>query len=158
RAATEQMAGATSTHTADAVTVQTAGATSGRFGATVPAGRVSADSQKAEPPRDLAIGRFVVLDVLGAGGMGIVYSASDPDLDRKVALKLLHVTARDLPGDVRTRLLREAQAMARIDHPNVIKVYEVGAHVDGVYVAMELAKAGTLRTWLKQPRTQREVI
>jgi hypothetical protein len=128
----------------------------GRFGATVLAERVTAGARNARPPREVAIGRFVGLDVLGTGGMGIVYSASDPDLDRKVALKL---TAGDLPGNVRARLLREAQAMARIDHPNVIKVYEVGTHADGVYVAMELAKAGTLRSWLKhKPRTQREVI
>src|SRR5262245_11669397 len=101
---------------------QTPDATIGRFEATVPAGSVAAASRTAEPSRDVAIGRFVVLDVLGSGGMGIVYSARDPDLDRKVALKLLHATAGDPRGDVRTRLLREAQAMARIDHPNVIKV------------------------------------
>jgi len=133
--------------------------TIGRFATTVPGEGAAAAPWTAEPPRDVAIGRFVVLDVLGSGGMGIVYSARDPDLDRKVALKLLHATAGDPRGDVRTRLLREAQAMARIDHPNVIKVYEVGTHADGVYVAMEFAKAGTLRTWLQhKPRTQREVI
>src|SRR5262249_35258740 len=101
----------------------------------------------------------VVLEELGAGGMGTVYAARDPDLDRRVALKLLKVSGGDLRGNVRTRMLREAQAMARIDHPNVIKVYEVGTHADGVYIAMEFAVAGTLRSWLKrEPRTAREVI
>jgi serine/threonine protein kinase len=131
----------------------------GRFDATMPAGSEAGAPRAAEPSRDVAIGRFVVLDVLGSGGMGIVYSARDPDLDRKIAHKLLHATQGDPRGDVRTRLLREAQAMARIDHPSVIKVYEVGTHADGVYVAMEYAKAGTLRSWLQhEPRTQREVI
>jgi len=134
-------------------------ATIGRFDATAPAGSVARAPRAAEPSRDVAIGRFVVLDVLGSGGMGIVYSARDPDLDRKIALKLLHATVDDPRGDVRTRLLREAQAMARIDHPNVIKVHEVGTHADGVYVAMEYAKAGTLRSWLQhKPRAQREVV
>src|SRR4051812_1374995 len=114
----------------------------GRFDATLPAGSASGAPRAASPSRDDAIGRFVVLDTLGSGGMGIVYSARDPDLDRKIALKLLHATAGDLSADVRTRLLREAQAMARIDHPNVIKVYEVGTHADAVYVAMEYARAG----------------
>src|ERR1041385_4315738 len=67
-----------------------------------------------------AIGRFVVLGVLGSGGMGVVYSAYDPHLDRKVALKILHAEPRRRTEDASTRLLREAQAMAKIDHPNVV--------------------------------------
>ncbi len=112
-----------------------------------------------EPARRETIGRFIVLDQLGAGGMGVVYAAYDPNLDRKVALKLLHPDARDEGSNVKTRLLREAQAMARIDHPNVIAVHEVGTFADGVYIAMELAEGGTMRGWLKQqPRNLRDVV
>src|SRR6202000_1500633 len=79
------------------------------------------------PPADnpgAAIGRFVVLGTLGSGGMGVVYAAYDPNLDRKVALKLLNAPAAS--DEARIRMLREAQAMARIDHPNVLRVYEAG--------------------------------
>jgi eukaryotic-like serine/threonine-protein kinase len=112
---------------------------------------------EADAPRDDAIGRFIVLDVVGSGTMGIVYAAYDPQLDRKVALKLLHADERQAASQ-RERLLREAQAMARVDHPNVVKVHEVGTQGDDVYVAMEFAEAGTLRRWLQAPRTQAEVI
>lgn len=112
---------------------------------------------EAEAPRGDAIGRFIVLDVVGSGTMGVVYAAYDPQLDRKVALKLLHADEQQAAAR-RERLLREAQAMARIDHPNVIKVHEVGTQGDDVYVAMEFAEAGTLRHWLQSPRTQAEVI
>jgi tetratricopeptide (TPR) repeat protein len=110
----------------------------------------SGDTPPARPSmlgRGQPIGRFVVLDVLGEGGMGVVYAAHDPQLDRKVAIKLLRPAA--MGSDVAAaRLLREAQAMARIDHPNVLRVYEAGPHEDRVYVAMEIATAGTLRGWL----------
>ncbi len=112
---------------------------------------------EADAPRGDAIGRFIVLEVVGSGTMGIVYAAYDPQLDRKVALKLLHTDERQAAPQ-RERLLREAQAMARIDHPNVVKVHEVGTQRDDVYVAMEFAEAGTLRHWLQAPRTQAEVI
>lgn len=112
---------------------------------------------EAEAPRGDAIGRFIVLDVVGSGTMGVVYAAYDPQLDRKVALKLLHADERQAAAR-RERLLHEAQAMARIDHPNVIKVHEVGTQRDDVYVAMEFAEAGTLRHWLQAPRTHAEVI
>ncbi len=92
------------------------------------------------------LGRFVILDVLGAGGMGVVYSAYDPQLDRRVAIKLLRVDADGKNAEM--RLLREAQAMARIDHPNVIKVHDVGTQDGEVYLAMEFSDAGTLRKWL----------
>ncbi len=109
-------------------------------------------STEGEPGRGDAIGRFVVLGVLGAGGMGLVYSAYDPHLDRKVAIKLLHGGAASSAADARTRLLREAQAMAKINHPNVIKVHEVGMLGEKVYVAMEFAEGGTVRAWLHGQR------
>src|SRR5437588_11622590 len=87
----------------------------------------SGSAPLGQPARGDSIGRFVVLGLLGSGGMGNVYSAYDPHLDRKVAIKLLHTeVARTNASDARTRLLREAQAMAKINHPNVIKVHEVG--------------------------------
>jgi tetratricopeptide (TPR) repeat protein/tRNA A-37 threonylcarbamoyl transferase component Bud32 len=107
--------------------------------------------------RGESIGRFLVLDLLGAGGMGVVHSAYDPYLDRKVAIKLLRSAAASEDGT--TRLMREAQAMARIKHPNVITVHEVGRFRSQVYVAMEFADAGTLRGWFDgNRRTQREIV
>ncbi|WP_370469457.1 protein kinase domain-containing protein [Corallococcus caeni] len=106
------------------------------------------------------VGRFVPLKVLGQGGMGVVYAAYDPDLDRKVALKLLRVKGghEDLDQG-RARLLREAQAMARISHPNVIPVFEVGQWDQQIYVAMALVDGGTLRDWTKaKPRTWQDLL
>ncbi len=107
------------------------------------------------------VGRYRVLECIGRGGMGVVYGAYDPELDRRVALKLLRGrAARD--GRRNARLLREAQAMARLSHPNVITVHDVGTHVrEGdasglplVYVAMEFVHGTTLSAWLAE--TKRE--
>ena len=99
--------------------------------------------------RGTAIGRFVVLGELGAGGMGVVYAAYDADLDRKVAIKLLRAGGA---RDARTRLLREAQAMAKINHANVLKVHEVGTIGEQIFLAMEFADGGTLRAWCESTR------
>ena len=112
---------------------------------------------EGEPARGDTIGRFVLLGTLGVGGMGIVYSAYDPHLDRKVAIKLLRAGAATTEGAT-ARLLREAQAMAKINHPNVVIVHEVGTFRDQVYVAMEFAEGGTLREWLKSPRPPADII
>ncbi|MEM9454354.1 MAG: tetratricopeptide repeat protein [Myxococcota bacterium] len=101
--------------------------------------------KRAAEPRTL--GRYVVLDSLGQGGFGVVLRAYDRQLDRAVALKVLHRAI-----DVRhaQRLRREAQAMAKLSHPNVVQVYEVG-EVDGLtFVAMELIKGQTVRAWMEQ--------
>src|SRR4051812_23978233 len=104
--------------------------------------------------RGQSLGRYIVLDELGAGGQGVVLAAYDPELDRKVAVKLLKKGASGSSGsDGQIRLLREAQAMARLNHPNVIAVHDVGTLQDQVFVAMELVEGGTLKGWLKQPRT-----
>jgi eukaryotic-like serine/threonine-protein kinase len=97
-----------------------------------------------------AIDRFTVLELLGEGGMGVVVSAYDPTLDRKVAIKVLRPDrlAAD-PDKGRARLLREAQAMARLRHPNVITVYEVGTIDEQVFVAMELVEGTTLSGWIE---------
>jgi tetratricopeptide (TPR) repeat protein/predicted Ser/Thr protein kinase len=91
------------------------------------------------------IGRFTVLKRLGAGGMGVVYAAYDTELDRKVAIKLLRGV--DEEGAHITRLRREAQALAKASHPNVVQVYEVGDFRKQVFVAMEFVEGVTLREW-----------
>ena len=116
------------------------------------------DFEGALPPRG-PWGRYVVVGRLGAGGMGIVLAALDPALDRMVALKLLRprhgVTARDGAA----RLGVEAQAMARLAHPNVVTVFEVGQVGDLAFVAMELVEGQTLRAWLHaRPRPWREIV
>ncbi|MDX2089885.1 MAG: serine/threonine-protein kinase [Kofleriaceae bacterium] len=103
------------------------------------------------------IGRFVVEDQLGAGGMGLVFAAHDRQLDRRIALKVLRtLTSED--ESHRMRLLREGQAMARITHENVITVHEVGIEGKLVFLAQELLDGGTLGQWLRTPRTQDEIL
>jgi len=99
----------------------------------------------AVPAAAASIGRFAVLGAVGAGGMGQVFSAYDPQLDRRVALKLLHGHGDSVD---RARLVREAQALARLAHPNVVAVHEVGAHAGQVFVAMEFVEGTTLREWM----------
>ncbi|MBZ4419555.1 serine/threonine-protein kinase [Myxococcus sp. RHSTA-1-4] len=109
--------------------------------------------------RGTALGRYVLLEPLGSGGMGVVYAAYDPELHRRVALKLLHPTRSGPSAEARTRLQREAQALARLSHPNVVPVFDVGTWKDQVFVAMEWVDGGTLSAWLKErPRTWREVV
>ena len=97
---------------------------------------------------------FVVIEQLGEGGMGVVLSAYDPDLDRRVALKLL-LAERDEDDDIQ-RLFREAKAMARLSHPNVVTVYEVGLVDEQVFIAMELVEGVPLDEWLaaEQPHAE----
>jgi tetratricopeptide (TPR) repeat protein len=117
--------------------------------------------RSSSPPADrrgTAIGRYVVLDLLAQGGMGMVYSAFDAQLDRKVAIKVLHshLVKGDDAGEVRLRLLREAQAMARLSHPNVVAIHDVGVFEESVFLAMEFVEGGTLTEWLRTPRNWRE--
>jgi len=105
------------------------------------------------------LGRYVVNGTLGKGGMGVVYAARDPDLDREVAIKLLRPELARVDADAAQRIAREAQAMARIAHPNVVAVHDVGA-VDGqVFVAMERVTGKSLRAWLAaEPRSVAEIL
>ena len=116
--------------------------------------------ETAELPRGTEVGRYVVLGQLGAGGMGVVYAAYDPELDRKVALKLVREEATRAPetSDGRTRLLREAQALARLNHPNVVAVHDVGTFADRVYLAMEHVEGLTLRSWVQAGRAWPELL
>ncbi|HSN25551.1 MAG TPA: serine/threonine-protein kinase [Kofleriaceae bacterium] len=102
------------------------------------------------------LGRYVVLEVLGRGGMGVVYAAYDPVLDRKIALKLLSDPDDD-GSSGRARMRREAQALAKLSHPNVCVVHDVDDHEKGIYIAMELVQGTTLRVWEKG-RPWREVL
>jgi serine/threonine-protein kinase len=94
------------------------------------------------------IGRFDIRKKLGEGGMGVVYEAYDAQLDRPVALKL--VRAGEGGPQAHARLLREAQAMAKVSHPNVVPIYEVGEHGNQVYVAMELVAGEPLSAWQRR--------
>ncbi|HEX3904293.1 MAG TPA: serine/threonine-protein kinase, partial [Polyangia bacterium] len=111
--------------------------------------------------RGSSIGRYVVLGLVGRGGMGEVYAAYDPELDRKVAVKLLRVKAGNGVSltEGRQRTLREAQAIARLSHPNVVVAYDVGTFEDKVFIAMEFVEGNTVTFWVEQqPRTWREVL
>jgi tetratricopeptide (TPR) repeat protein len=117
-------------------------------------------------------GRYVIADRLGAGGMSVVYAAHDPDLDRPVALKLLapeptgsgskaqeYTVRLDRDGNerdpARERVLAEGRALARLSHPNLVGVFEVGAVADQVFLAMELVAGPSLRGWLAAPERRR---
>jgi eukaryotic-like serine/threonine-protein kinase len=101
------------------------------------------------------LGRYDLVSVLGAGGMGVVFEARDPDLDRAVAVKVLSAHG----GAGGARLRREGVTMARLTHPNVIRVYDVGFANGHTFVAMELIRGCTLAAWLERaPRTTSDVI
>lgn len=91
------------------------------------------------------IGRYTVLEPLGRGAMGLVYLARDPDLDRKVAIKVL---AKSVSEGAAERMFREGRALARLTHTNVVTIYEVGKVDEQVFVAMEFVDGGTLRDWM----------
>ncbi|PRQ05858.1 Serine/threonine-protein kinase PknB [Enhygromyxa salina] len=104
------------------------------------------------------IGRYVVLDKLGEGTMGVVFAAHDPELDRKVAIKLLKARKHD-QAPARARLQREAQALAKLNHRNVVGVYDVGVHAGQLFLAMEFVEGQTLRDWVdSEPRSWRELL
>src|SRR5215468_7984511 len=101
-----------------------------------------------------ALGRYTLLERLGAGAMGVVYCAADVGLGRQVALKLLH-----RPDDALTdRLIREARSMAQVNHPNVVAVYDVAIADGTTYIAMELVQGTSLRQWQQQPRSIAEIV
>lgn len=97
------------------------------------------------------IGRFILLDRLGEGGMGVVYAAYDDRLDRKIAVKVLRSTAQGTDPSRRQRLVQEARALARLSHPNIVTVHEVDTHGDDVFVAMEHVRGQSLDRWIEGP-------
>ena len=96
------------------------------------------------------IGRYVVLGALGEGGMGVVLRAYDPKLRREVALKVMRAGKKLAGAEAAARMLREAQALARLNHPNVVAVYDAEPTDDGVTIAMEYVEGSTLREWLRE--------
>src|SRR5499433_3409514 len=126
-------------------------------GATEPS--VDAPGEQLQP--GCPLGRYVVRERLGTGGMGIVYEAYDPELNRKIAIKLMRPGASESmsASEGRVRLMREAQAMAQLSHPNVIAVYDVGTFGDQVFIAMEYVEGSTLTQWLAEhKRPWREIV
>ncbi len=115
----------------------------------------SARPEALFPPRfppGTRIGRYEVREHLGSGGMGVVYAARDPKLDRTVALKIVRAPR------LADRSLREAQAMARLAHPNVVAVHDVITQDDELVIVLELVPGLTLTQWLTRPRTWREIV
>ncbi|NPC84158.1 protein kinase, partial [Pyxidicoccus fallax] len=111
--------------------------------------------------RGTSVGRYVVLEPVGSGGMGVVYAAYDPKLDRKVALKLVRADGEGTgtAAASRQRLLQEAQALARVSHPHVVSIHDAGGYLEQVFLAMEFVDGGTLRDWLTAvPRAWRDVL
>ncbi len=107
------------------------------------------------------LGRYSILELLGKGAMGVVYAAYDPQLDRRVAIKVLRPDSRAgvSQEELQQRLLREAQAMARLRHPNVLAIHDAVSFEGGVFLSIELVTGGTVRAWLqKEKRTPAEVL
>jgi eukaryotic-like serine/threonine-protein kinase len=107
-----------------------------------------ADERALSPGQQ--VDRYVVLRELGRGGMAVVYAAFDPQLDRRIALKVMRRVSDARAKEAAQRLHREAQALARLSHPNVIRVYDVGVFEGTVYLTMELVEGRTLRAWLDE--------
>ena len=104
--------------------------------------------------RQTRVGRYQLLELVGAGGMGVVWGAWDPELARRVALKLVHP---QVPA-ARDRILAEGQALGKLSHPNVVPVYDVGVVDNQVYLVMEWVQGTTLRAYAGSPCSRRELI
>ncbi len=115
-------------------------------------------SVPGELARGTVVGRYTVLSLVGRGGMSEVYGAYDPELDRKIALKVLHPRGAGVPAEHERRLLREARVIAQISHPNVIAVHDVGTFGDRVFVAIAFVEGTTLRDWLAERPRSRDAI
>ena len=124
-----------------------------------------ADLENRSDPQELSrgstLGRYVIIEPIGSGGMGTVYRAYDPQLNRGVALKILSVkhADRQTVERAKARLIREAQALAQLSHPNVVAVHDAGTFEADVFVAMELVEGKTLDDWMKDnKRSIKEII
>jgi hypothetical protein len=122
-----------------------------------PAGARPARNISVELRPGDSVGRYIVERALGAGGMGVVSLARDPELRRAVVIKLVRPDVHDVEFEARLR--REAQAMAQLSHPNVVQIFDIGRHGDRVFLAMEFVPGQTLDAWLiERERTTQEVI
>lgn len=128
-----------------------------RAGPPKPAPVVMAPRGFVPEPGD-EIGRYVVRDLIAEGGMGMIYTADDPELGRVVAIKLLLPDLTGPADEQQHRLQREAQAMARVSHGNLVTVFDVGTHKGQVFIAMEYVEGVTLKVWLAPKRSWRDVV
>jgi serine/threonine protein kinase len=104
--------------------------------------------------QEVKLGRYHLLEMIGAGGMGVVWGAFDPELDRRVAIKLVKTEL----SAARERILAEGKALAKLSHPNVVGVYDVGVVDDQIYIVMEWVRGGNLRAYCREPRAVRELV
>ena len=111
-----------------------------------------------EPTVGAQIGRYVVTATPRRGGMGAVYQATDPELDRTVAIKLMRTDLRASAPRQTLHMLQEARALARIDHPNVLAIHDIGVWCDHVFIATAWVRGDTLGAWLQHRRTHAEVV
>ena len=120
-------------------------------GLVTPAGGPSGTPDDGPDPAP-RIGRYRLGEVLGAGGMAVVHAADDPELGRRVALKLLKPAGQgeEERRALAERLVREARALAQLNHPNVVAVHDVGRAGDQVFLAMELVEGQTVRGWMEE--------
>ena len=130
-----------------AASITAAGSVPGTASATMP----STTSERTVGER---VGRYELVERIGAGAMGVVYRAIDPRLERQVALKLV----RDETADSRARLEHEAQLAAKLQHPNVVTIYDTGAVGDDVFVSMEYVDGKTLSEWMRERHDVRAVV
>jgi WD40 repeat protein/serine/threonine protein kinase len=135
---------------ADAFVSTTSDASSGDS----PSSSISDTGSLADKPVR-RLGHYRLLDVIGRGGMGIVYAAHDTKLDRKVAIKQVRAEGRTNP---QRRFIREALAMAKLSHPNVIPIFEIGEWDGSTFLVMEYVEGSTLRAWLGTPRSPAEIL
>lgn len=120
---------------------------------------LGAMAPRAELDKGTQIGHFEIIGLLATGGMGHVYEARDCNLERRVALKLLALPPSSLIPDLKQRLIEEAKALARLQHSNVVAVYEVAADCDDVHIAMEFVEGETVTDWLAgDDRSVREIL
>jgi serine/threonine protein kinase len=138
---------------------------SASLGSATPKIRPALKSDGLSRINELAVGSmfagYKVLERIGEGGMGVVYAAYDQTLDRKIALKLLRSNAEDESerADATAKVMREAQAMAKLSHPNAVNVFQVGIQGSAVFIAMEFVDGMTLTAWLKkEPRQWRDIV
>jgi hypothetical protein len=102
----------------------------------------------------VTVGRYRLLEQIGAGGMGVVWGAWDPELERRVAIKLLKPEL----APRRERIVAEGQALAKLSHPNVVAVHDVGVVDDQVYLVMEWVRGKNMRAYCMEPRSVRDVV
>lgn len=122
-----------------------------------PPGALAIQVEATALERGATLGRYIVLHPLGQGGMGQVYAAYDPDLDRRVAIKVLKLAA-EAPSTLAARLRSEGRALARLGHPNVLTVFDVGMADQRFFIATELVEGQTVDRWLRETRHWKDVL